>query len=81
MGKKSLVSVENENDFIEELKKIIQQARQKTYAAINFSQVEANWLIGRRIVEQEQNGKSRAEYGSYIIKLASEALTGEFGKG
>ncbi|GHV85090.1 hypothetical protein AGMMS50230_06980 [Spirochaetia bacterium] len=66
MAKKSIINTEKENDFLDELKKIIQQARQKTYAVINFAQVEANWLIGRRIVEQEQNRKSRAEYGKYI---------------
>ena len=51
------------------------------YASINYAQVQSNWLLGQRIVEQMQKGKERAEYGSYIIKLASEALTEEFGKG
>ena len=40
-----------------------------------------NWLIGQRIVMQEQKGKVRAEYGKRIIELASKALTAEFGKG
>jgi predicted nuclease of restriction endonuclease-like (RecB) superfamily len=43
--------------------------------------VQANWLLGQRIVEQMQKGKERAEYGAYIVKLASNALTDEFGKG
>ena len=71
----------NDNNFLVNLKQIIQQARQKAYSAINFAQVEANWLLGQRIVEQEQNGAERAEYGKYVIKIASEELTKEFGRG
>ena len=70
-----------ENQFIEELKHIVNSARRLAYSAINFAQIEENWLIGRRIVLQEQNGKQRAEYGKHIIGLASQALTAEFGKG
>lgn len=40
-----------------------------------------NWLIGRRIVEEEQAGEVRAKYGKHVIELASKALTEEFGKG
>lgn len=40
-----------------------------------------NWRIGQRIVEQEQGGSERAEYGKYVIKLASESLTEEYGRG
>ena len=43
--------------------------------------VVSNWLVGRRIVLQEQNGKDRAEYGKRIISIASEELTRTFGKG
>ena len=43
--------------------------------------VERNWRIGPRIVEEEQNGEARAEYGKHIIEVASAALTEEFGKG
>jgi hypothetical protein len=50
-------------------------------AAVNFAQVEANWLIGRQIVEQEQHGSAREEYGKQIIALASRELTKEFGRG
>ena len=43
--------------------------------------VEAYWNIGRRIVEEEQQGSQRAEYGEGLIKELSKQLTGEFGKG
>lgn len=70
-----------EKDFLESLKQIVRSARGIAYASINYAQVQANWLLGQRIVEQMQKGKERAEYGAYIVKLASKALTDEFGKG
>ena len=60
---------------------IVSKARSKAFAAVNYSLVERNWRIGKRIVEEEQNGASRAEYGKHIIEVASAALTEEFGKG
>lgn len=67
--------------FFDEVRSILAQARQKAYAAVNFAMVEAYWEIGRRIVEEEQQGKDRAEYGAALIKELSKQLTGEFGKG
>jgi predicted nuclease of restriction endonuclease-like (RecB) superfamily len=67
--------------FIAQLKQIVYAARSKAYSSINFAQVEANWLLGQRIVEREQKGEARAKYGKYVIHIASEALTAEFGKG
>lgn len=67
--------------FITEIKDIITRARQKAYSAINTAMVEAYWLTGRRIVEEEQGGKERADYGKQILKELSAELTKEFGKG
>ena len=47
----------------------------------NMMQVLQNWLIGRRIVVQEQQGKARADYGKHIIELVSLSLSEEFGRG
>ena len=69
------------NNYINEIKKILKNARQKAYTAVNSAMVEAYWEIGRRIVEEEQRGKERAEYGKEIIKNLSKELTEEFGKG
>lgn len=69
------------NNYINEIKKILKDARQKAYTAVNSAMVEAYWEIGRRIVEEEQNGKERAEYGKEIVKNLSKELTEEFGKG
>jgi len=68
-------------NYISEIKEILSKARQKAYSAINFAMVEAYWLIGRRIVEEEQQGKERAAYGEEILKTLSIELTKEFGKG
>jgi hypothetical protein len=70
-----------ENNFIDDLKEIVISSRRLAYSAVNFAQVRQNRLIGQRIVEQEQHGKARAEYGKHIIEIASNALTAEFGKG
>lgn len=67
--------------YIAEIKAILAQARQKAYQAVNSVMVETYWLIGKRIVEEEQEGKERAEYGEAILKNLSIALTEEFGKG
>lgn len=73
--------MEISNNYINEIKKILKSARQKAYNTINSVMVEAYWKIGRRIVEEEQNGKERAEYGKEILKNLSKELTEEFGKG
>lgn len=70
-----------DNSFVSDLKTIVGSAREYSYRAVNTMQVVSNWLLGWRIVEQEQHGKQRAEYGKQIIKQASEALTAEYGKG
>lgn len=70
-----------DNGFVKDIKQIVASAKTQAYRTANLMQVTSNWLLGWRIVEQEQQGKNRAEYGAYIIKLASEVLTAEFGKG
>lgn len=70
-----------EKDFLESLKQIVRAARSMAYTAIDYAQIQANWLIGQRVVEQMQKGKERAEYGAHIIKIASVTLTEEFGSG
>lgn len=72
---------DEENMLVNDLRSIVSKARSKAFAAVNYSLVERNWRIGQRIVEEEQNGASRAEYGKHVIEVASAALTKEFGKG
>ena len=72
---------DEDNMLVNDLRTIVSKARNKAFTAVNYSLVERNWRIGQRIVEQEQNGASRAEYGKHVIEVASAALTKEFGKG
>lgn len=72
---------DEDNMLVNDLRSIVSKARNKAFAAVNYSLVERNWRIGQRIVEEEQNGASRAEYGKHVIEVASAALTKEFGKG
>ena len=70
-----------ERTFIDDIKRLIEDARLNTYAAINAVMLETYWNIGKRIVEQEQHGKSRAEYGTQLLQVLSEELSAAFGKG
>lgn len=67
--------------YIQDIKQLLGNARQKAYSAINRSMVEAYWSIGKRIVEEEQLGEKRAAYGEGLLKELSKELTAEFGKG
>jgi predicted nuclease of restriction endonuclease-like (RecB) superfamily len=69
------------SNYISEIKQILSSARQKAYAAINTAMVEAYWQIGKRIVEEEQNGEKRAEYGKKVLENLSIELSTDFGKG
>lgn len=81
MNDKIHTPAKEEQRFIHEIKQIISQARSKAYAAINTAMVEAYWQMGKRILEEEQQGKERANYGTQLLKELSRELTNEFGKG
>ena len=53
----------------------------RAYQSINETLIRSNWEIGKRIVEEEQLGKQRADYGIQLIKSISQQLTTEFGSG
>jgi predicted nuclease of restriction endonuclease-like (RecB) superfamily len=67
--------------LIDEIKIILATARQQAATAINFAMVEAYWLIGKRIVEEEQKGKERAGYGRFLLYELAQKLIIEVGKG
>ena len=67
--------------YINDIKQILRNAKAKANVAINYSMVEAYWLIGKRIIEEIQQGEKRANYGEKVIINVSKALTAEFGKG
>jgi predicted nuclease of restriction endonuclease-like (RecB) superfamily len=67
--------------FTDEIKSIIRTARQKAFRAVNTAMVEAYWDVGRRIVEEEQNGDLRAQYGKQLLKNLALELQEEFSEG
>src|SRR4030042_2084681 len=67
--------------FYDDIRKILTQARNKAYTAVNVVMVEAYWNVGRRIVEEEQKGKYKAQYGTKLLENLSRKLTNDFGKG
>jgi len=75
------VEANKSSPLLSDIREIVSQARSRAYSAVNTAMVQAYWLIGRRIVEEEQNGQERAQYGRQIIKTLSKELTAEFGKG
>ena len=69
-----------ENTFVSDIKKIIQEAQIAANGAVSAISVVAYWNVGKRIVEQEQKGEKRAEYGEHLIDILSEELVSSFGK-
>ena len=73
--------ISNINKTYSTIRSILDNARSKVYRTVNFVMVQAYWNIGKIIVEEEQKGKDKAKYGSYLIKELSKKLTTDFGKG
>ncbi len=71
----------NYNNLLDRIASILVETRTKAVREINKAQVLAYWEIGREIVDFEQKGKARAEYGEELIKRLSEDMTEKFGKG
>lgn len=74
-------NLNNENRFYAEISALLKQARSSAYRSVNTIMMQTYWQIGRRIIEQEQNGQSRAGYGDHLITNLSRHLSGAFGKG
>lgn len=71
----------SEEVFVTNLKEIVTAARRYAYKSVNLAQVVSNWLIGKRVTEQEKQGQERAEYGKRIVQLVADELSREFGTG
>ncbi|WP_426473187.1 PDDEXK nuclease domain-containing protein [Chryseobacterium balustinum] len=71
----------SEDSLFQSIKEIINQSREKVFRIANSTLLLTYWQIGQLIVEDEQKGKERAEYGKYTLKKLSKKLTLEFGKG
>lgn len=67
--------------FISEIRRIIDEARTNAVRSVDFCRVMMYWNIGKRIFEEEQQGKDRADYGTYLIKNLANNLEPEYGSG
>lgn len=69
------------NEFLDRVSPLIEEAKKNVKTAVNIAMVYTYFEIGRMIIEEEQNGDNRAEYGKYIIRNLSSFLTEHYGKG
>ena len=69
------------NNIYQEIKELLYSAKNRVYQTINTTMTQTYFQIGKRIVEEEQGGETRAEYGKSLLKLLSVQLINEFGKG
>lgn len=67
--------------LINDTRSIIESARQTAYKLADLTLVRRNWLLGKRIAQEELDGADRADYGTQVIKGLSKVLTDEYGKG
>jgi len=74
-------TIKKYNELLNNIGLTIEQARQNAIKAVNTELVKANWEIGRHIVEYEQQGQERAEYGSGLLTKLSKDLRQRYGKG
>ena len=75
------MDIELKKDIYEEIRGLLKSVRENIVSTINSTMAKTYFLIGKRIVEEEQNGEKRAEYGEELVKNLSLKLTKEFGKG
>ena len=71
----------NQETFVGEIRTIIEKARSAAVRSVDFCRVQMYWNIGRRIFEEEQQGKERADYGTYLIKNLAKEIEPEYGSG
>lgn len=71
----------NTGNLINDARKIIETSRSNAVRSVDFCRVQMYWNLGRRIFEEEQQSKDRADYGMYIVKTLAENLEIEYGSG
>lgn len=76
-----LVKIESIDTLYHDACRIIENARSNAVRSVDFCRVQMYWNLGRRIFEEEQQGKERADYGTYLIKNLSKRLKPDYGSG
>ena len=79
--RKAVEADEGASRLLHSLRDLIQNGRQRALRAVDAVQVQTCWEIGRHIVEFEQGGAARADYGARLLQTLAASLTAEFGKG
>jgi predicted nuclease of restriction endonuclease-like (RecB) superfamily len=79
--RKAMEADEGASQLLHSLRDLIQSARQRALRAVDAVQVQTCWEIGRHIVEFEQGGSARAEYGARLLQTLASSLAAEFGRG
>lgn len=69
------------SDILSDARRIIDAARNNAIRSVDYSRVQMYWNLGKRIFEEEQQGKDRADYGAYIVKGLAKELEKEYGSG
>ena len=78
---KEVMEERNVESLYQDARLIIEQARGNAVRSVDFCRVQMYWHLGRRIFEEEQQGKERAEYGTYLIRNLAKRLLPEYGSG
>ena len=69
------------NQFVNDIKQIITTAQANAVRSVDYCRVQMYWNLGKRIFEEEQQGKARAEYGTYLIRNLAQQIEPEYGSG
>ena len=78
---KQIVATLSQQSLIQDLRQIIETARANAVHSVDFCRVQMYWHLGQRILEEEQQGKERADYGTYLTRNLAKLLEPEYGSG
>lgn len=76
-----MYEINNTDDIFKDAQNIVEQTRNYAYQAVNIAMIQRNWLLGKRIADEELQGENRAEYGKEVINRLANHLTNLYGKG
>src|SRR5574344_990563 len=77
----NVITYKKTSNIIEDARTIINSARSSAVRSVDFCRVQMYWNLGKRIFEEEQQGKARADYGTHLIKNLASTLESEYGSG
>lgn len=78
---KNILQVTYSDNIFRDAGLIIEQSRDYAYRAVNVAMIQRNWMLGKRIADEELKGENRAEYGKEVVMKLADFLTKNYGKG